>query len=98
SVQGEAIYQVDIAGGAPIALVKPDGSKNEIKVARPSVLPGGRRYLYQMQMLDNSRWLMLGDTSAPALAALRVMPISSQAEYMNGALVFEHGVALVGQR
>lgn len=65
SIEGPAIYRVPIAGGAPVAEVKVD-QQNEVRVAFPSFLPDGRRYLYLVKYRDGTNTLMLANPGKPA--------------------------------
>jgi Tol biopolymer transport system component len=59
---GEALYRVSTAGGDATVLAKPDPSRREVKIAYPSYLPDGRRYLYVSRHDDGSNLLMLGES------------------------------------
>jgi Tol biopolymer transport system component len=86
---------VSTAGGDAAVFVKPDPSLDEFRVAFPSFLPDGNRYLYLVRHHDGSSLLMLGESGrAPRV----VMPIESNAQYVEpGMLVFARGGALVAQ-
>lgn len=95
TIAGEAIYRVAAAGGEPTALVKPEQSRDEVRVAFPWYLPDGNRYLYLLRHRDFASVLMLGE---PGSAPRRVMPIESNTQYVEpGTLVFAKGGALVAQ-
>jgi len=95
SVEGPAIFRVPVAGGAPVAEVKVDTAHDEMRVAYPSFLPDGRRYLYLLKHSDGSNTLMLAEAGKPPQI---VTKIESNAQYVEpGTLVFARGGALVGQ-
>ncbi|HEX5854461.1 MAG TPA: serine/threonine-protein kinase, partial [Thermoanaerobaculia bacterium] len=67
SVQGEAIYRVSASGGAPVAALKSDPSRGEMRVAWPWFLPDGERFLYLLRLRES--WnLMLAEPGKPARA------------------------------
>ena len=79
----------------PSVFVRPDPARDEVKVAFPSFLPDGNRYLYVARRSDGSSSLMLGENDRVSRV---VMPIESNAQYVEpGVLVFARGGALVGQ-
>jgi Tol biopolymer transport system component len=95
TINGEAIYRVSTAGGEATALVKIDPSRDEVRVAFPSFLPDGNRYLYLLRHRDDTSVLMLAE---PGSAPRTVVPIESNAQYVEpGTLVFARGGALVAQ-
>ena len=95
TIAGEGLYRVPTAGGDATILVKPDSSRDEVRVAFPSFLPDGRRYLYLSRHLDGRNFLMLGESGKDPRV---IMPIESNAQYVEpGVLVFARGGALVGQ-
>jgi len=95
SNDGDALYRVSTAGDAPSVLLRPDPSRDEVKVGFPAFLPDGHRYLYVARRSDGSNALMLGERDGVSRV---VMPIESNAQYVDpGVLVFARGGALVGQ-
>ena len=95
SAEGPAIFRVPIAGGAPVAEVKADTAHDEGRVAFPSFLPDGRRYLYLVKHRDGTNTLMLGEPGKPSQI---VGKFESNTQYVEpGTLVFARGGALVGQ-
>ena len=95
TVAGDAIYRVSTAGGDAAVFVKLDPSRDEIKIASPSFLPDGKRYIYLVRHKDGTNSLMLGESGKDPRV---VMPIESNAQYVEpGMLVFARGGALVAQ-
>ena len=95
SVAGDAIYRVATAGGEAEAFVKPDASRDELRVSFPSFLPDGKRYLYVARHRDGASFLMLGEDGS---AARVIMPTESNAQYVEpGMVVFAKGGGLFGQ-
>jgi Tol biopolymer transport system component len=95
TVSGVALYRVTTAGGDAAVFVKLDPSRDEIKIAFPSFLPDGKRYLYVARHRDGASSLMLGESGRDPRV---VMPIESNAQYVEpGVLVFAKGGALVAQ-
>ena len=93
SVAGDAIYRVATAGGEAEAFVKPDASRDELRVSFPSFLPDGKRYLYVARHRDGASFLMLGEDGS---AARVIMPTESNAQYVEpGMVVFAKGGGLV---
>lgn len=95
SVQGEAIYRVSASGGAPVAVLKSDPSRGEMRVAWPWFLPDGERFLYLLRLREG--WnLMLAEPGRPARA---LTAMASRVQYADpGYLVFAREGALLGQR
>jgi Tol biopolymer transport system component len=95
SVEGPAIFRVPSAGGTPVAEIKLDVANDEVRLAFPSFLPDGRRFLYLRKHRDGSNTLMLGESGKPPQV---VAGAESNAQYVEpGTLVFARGGALVGQ-
>ena len=96
SAEGEAIYRVSTAGGAPVAAVRSDPSRGEARINWPSFLPDGERFLYLVRLRDGSGQLMLGQAGQPPRPVLSVV---STAQYVDpGYLVFAREGTLLGQR
>ena len=92
SVEGEAIYRVSTAGGAPVVAVKAD----DAQVNWPSFLPDGQRFLYLARLRDGGRQLMLAQPGKPPRP---VLPVISCVHYVDpGYLVFAREGTLLGQR
>jgi eukaryotic-like serine/threonine-protein kinase len=95
SVEGQAIFRVSTAGGTPVVEVKPDPKREEVRVAFPSFLPDGRRYLYTIKRRDATTAILLGEHGKEPKT---VGPIESNAQFVAPAtLVFAQGGTLVGQ-
>jgi eukaryotic-like serine/threonine-protein kinase len=96
SVQGEAIYRVSSAGGAPAVLLRPDQSRGEAGVNWPWFLSDGKRFLYLLRDVKRQASLMLAKPGKPSTL---VMPVASEVQYAEpGYLVFAREGALLGQR
>jgi Tol biopolymer transport system component len=96
SVGGEVVYRVPAAGGAPVVVLRPDRSRNEVSVNWPWFLPDGKRFLY---LSRSGKWeanLMLWE---PGKSPAFVMPVASDVKYADpGYLVFAKEGALLAQR
>ncbi len=96
SVQGEAIYRVSAAGGAPNRLLQADRSRGEARTVWPHYLPDGERFLYLLRRIDGRGDLMLAE---PGKKPRSVTPMQSMARYVDpGYLVFAREGTLLGQR
>jgi eukaryotic-like serine/threonine-protein kinase len=96
SIEGEAIFRVNVSGGVPVETLKPDRSRGEARTNWPWFLPDGRRFLYFVRLKDGSGRLMLAETGHPPREVLSVV---SNVQYVEpGYLVFGRDGALVGQR
>ncbi len=95
AVPFDTLYRVSTAGGDAAPFVKPDPSREEVRVASPSFLPDGKRYLYVARRRDGGSFLMLGEIGKDPRI---VMPIESNAQYVEpGLLVYAKGGALVAR-
>jgi Tol biopolymer transport system component len=95
SVQGEAILTVPSAGGTPAELVRPDAGRKENRVAFPSFLPDGKRFLYLAAQADDAGAVML----AGGGTAVELVRSRSNAAYVDtGYLLFAQDSTLVAQR
>ncbi|MEO8679698.1 MAG: protein kinase [Vicinamibacterales bacterium] len=95
TVDGRDMFSVSTAGGAVTTEFKPDEAQGEARVAFPTFLPDGRRFLYLLRMKDGSGWLMLGESGK---APRRVMPMDSNVQFVEpNHLVFARGGTLMGQ-
>ncbi len=96
SAEGEAIYRVSTAGGAPVVAVEADPSQGDARINWPTFLPDGERFLYLTRLRDGGGQLMLGQAGK---AARPVLPAISSAQYVDpGYLVFAREGTLLGQR
>jgi eukaryotic-like serine/threonine-protein kinase len=95
-VTRHAIYRVSAAGGAPAEAIRLDPSRGEMRVAWPSFLPDGKRFLYVLRRPGGGGDLMLaGAGKAPR----PIMAAQSAAQYADpGYLVFAREGALLAQR
>lgn len=98
AVGGQNIMRVSSRGGEPQTALAPDPSKNEARVAIPSFLPDGRRFLYLAGgAADHRGKIMLGNLDGGA--PIEVLHQQSMAQYVEpGFLVFVQDSALVGRR
>ena len=96
SVEGEAIYRVSTAGGAPEVAVRADPSQGDARINWPSFLPDGQRFLYLTRLRDGGGQLMLAQPGKPSRP---VLPVVSTVQYVDpGYLVFAREGTLLGQR
>jgi len=95
-VTRQAIYRVSAAGGVPAEAIRLDPSRGEMRVAWPSFLPDGKRFLYVLRRPGSGADLMLaGAGEAPR----PLMAVQSAAQYaVPGYLVFAREGALLAQR
>jgi Tol biopolymer transport system component len=92
SVEGQAIYQVSMAGGTPVEVAKPDRAAGEIRTTWPSYLPDGERFLYQSQTEDVRGRVFL---AVPGEAPRLVIEAASNAQYVEpGYVLFARDSAL----
>ncbi len=95
-VQGEAIFRVSAAGGAPAAVLRPDRERGEARFSWPWFLPDGERFLFLSRTLKGTSNVMW---SAPGTPPVAVIPVASKAQYADpGFLAFARDGALLGQR
>jgi Tol biopolymer transport system component len=96
SAEGEAIYRVSTAGGAPGVAVRADPSRGDARINWPTFLPDGQRFLYLTRLRDGGGQLMLAQPGQPSRAVLSVV---SSVQYVEpGYLVFAREGILLGQR
>ena len=96
NIQGDGIYRVAAAGGAPALALRPDRSRGELRAHWPWFLPDGRRFLYLSRGEQNSATLALAEPGKPPHP---LMPIQSVARYVDpGFLVFTREGGLLAQR
>jgi eukaryotic-like serine/threonine-protein kinase len=96
SVKGEVILGVSARGGTPVAVLRPDRARGEVRVNWPWFLPDGRRFLYQSRRRDGSGQVMLGERGRPSRLLL---PAVSNAQWMDPDLVvFVRDGTLLAQR
>ena len=95
TVEGQDMFSVSAAGGAVTTEFKADEANGEAKVAFPSFLPDGKRFLYMLRMRDGASWLMIREPGQPPR---RVMPSDSNVAFAEpDHLVFARGGTLMGQ-
>jgi len=80
SVQGEEILTVPASGGTPRVLMKPRVSQGEDRVAWPSFLPDGHRFLYFSSRGSGKGTVMVG--SIDTADTREVLPVRSNAQYV----------------
>jgi Tol biopolymer transport system component len=96
SITGAAVFRVPTAGGAPVALLKPDAGRHETRLIHPHFLPDGRRFLYTAWLDDRTARLMLWEPGAPPR---EVMPVASNVEYVEpGYVLFVRESTLLARR
>jgi Tol biopolymer transport system component len=92
SIEGNAIFQVPMAGGEPVAILKPDDSKGEVRILFPSLLPDGERFIYTATDRNQvGRVMVAGPGQTPSL----ILEAPSNAAYTSpGFLLFAREGAL----
>src|SRR5204863_2518283 len=76
--------------------LKRDPARNEDRVAWPSFLPGGRKFLYMAGRPGNAGTVMLGSLDGPSRD---VLPVRSNAQYVEpGFIVYGQDGALLARR
>jgi Tol biopolymer transport system component len=94
--QGEAIYSVSTAGGAPQKVISANRAVGERRIGWPWFLADGRTFVYLLRVDSGVSWLML---ARPDREPQRVAEIPTEAQYIDaGYLVFGRSGALLAQR
>ena len=92
SIEGNAIFQVSMAGGEPVAVLKPDATKGEVRVLFPSFLPDGERFIYTTSDRNQAGRVML---AVPGQTPALILEAASNAIYTRpGFLLFARESAL----
>ncbi len=95
-IQSPAIYRVSSSGGEPAEVLRVDPSRGELRMVWPWFLPDGERFLYLLQLRENTANLMLAE---PGKRPRALMPMVSAVQYCDpGYLVFCREGTLLGQR
>jgi Tol biopolymer transport system component len=95
SIEGHSILRVSTEGGEPQVERRRQPEAGVHRVAWPSFLPDGRRYLYLIRKEDRSYTVMLAE---PGGSSREIRPVDSFVQYVApGLLVFAHEGTLVAQ-
>jgi serine/threonine protein kinase len=87
ALEGNGLYTVDAAGGAPRPLTKVDREHGEKRHEWPVFLPDGRRFLYATNGKGSSR-AGIYIQALGAAAGKQVLPATSNVAYASNHLVF----------
>ncbi len=90
--EGQGVSQVSAAGGAPVAVTKPQGSDLFLF---PEFLPDGNHFLYAVYGGQESAGTFLG--SLDGMEAVRLLPEMGNAIFSGGHLLFRRDQALMAQ-
>ena len=96
AIQGQAIYSVSTAGGAPQQAFASNAAAGERRVGWPWFLPDGRSALYLVFDSVDTRRLMLARPNQPPQ---RIADLPTEAQFVDaGYLVFCRNGSLLAQR
>jgi serine/threonine protein kinase len=92
ALEWRGLFQVSAAGGAPVAVTKPQGADLFLF---PAFLPDGNHFLYAVNGGKESTGTYLG--SLDGMEAVRLLPEVGNVVFREGHLLFLRGQALMAQ-
>ena len=92
ALERRGLFQVSAAGGAPVAVTKPQGAD---VLLYPAFLPDGNHFLYAVDGAKESIGTFLG--SLDGMEAVRLLPEMGSVVFSEGHLLFRRDQALMAQ-